>query len=106
MFWDNFLTLCIKSGKSPNGVAKELDIPSGSITAWKKGSIPRSPTLIKIASYFNVEISALTNESDKNEKTPAPKGAEVNLGYLELNAENRAFIDYMIEKLIKSQSEN
>lgn len=77
MFWERFSALCVESGKSPNGVAKELGIPSGSITAWKNGSIPRSATLIKIASYFNVAVSVLTEESGEKEKSPTPDGVEL-----------------------------
>lgn len=77
MFWNRFLELCVESGKSPNGVAKELGIPSGSITAWKNGSIPRSATLIKIASHFNVPVSVLAGESDQKEKSPTPNGVEL-----------------------------
>ena len=60
MFWKNFSNLCVKIGKSPNAVAKELALSSGSITSWKNGAIPRDTTLIKIADYFGVDVSYLT----------------------------------------------
>lgn len=60
MFWKNFSNLCVKIGKSPNTVAKELALSSGSITSWKNGAIPRDTTLIKIADYFGVDVSYLT----------------------------------------------
>lgn len=59
MFWENFNRLCNSRGVTPNGVAKELGIPSGSVTDWKKGRTPRSATQIKIADYFGVSVNAL-----------------------------------------------
>lgn len=50
--------LCEKIGKSPNAVAKELSISSGSVTAWKNGRTPKMETISKIAEYFNVDESA------------------------------------------------
>lgn len=44
MFWDTFYSMCLGAGKSPNRVAKELGIPSGSVTMWKKGSTPPTST--------------------------------------------------------------
>ena len=55
MFWENYQALCKSVGKSPNKVASELGLASGSVTAWKnKGIIPRSHTLQIIADYFDI----------------------------------------------------
>lgn len=59
LFFDRFRTLCRSRGTSPNGVAKELGIPSGSVTAWKQGAMPRSATLNKLADYFGVTLEVL-----------------------------------------------
>lgn len=66
MFWENFSYLCSRAGLSPNAVAKELGIPSGSITAWSKGAVPRNSTIKKIAEHFGVTTDFLI--SDKKEK--------------------------------------
>ena len=66
MFWENFSSLCSKSGLSPNAVAKTLGIPSGSITAWSKGAVPRNSTIKKIAEYFGVTTDFLiSGEKEK-----------------------------------------
>lgn len=62
MFWINFEKLCAEIGKSPNAVATELGIPSGSITAWSKGTKPRNQTVRKIADYFDVTVQSLLGE--------------------------------------------
>lgn len=67
MFWDNFLNLCAKVGKSPTAVVLELEISRGSITNWKRGVVPNDVTLKKIANYFNVTINYLLgNNEDVN----------------------------------------
>lgn len=58
-FFPRFHALCRSYGTSPNAVAKALGIPSGSVTAWKNGSIPRSATLQKLADYFGVTVDSL-----------------------------------------------
>lgn len=68
-FWNIFIELCNKLDKAPNVVAKELGIPSGSITAWKNGVIPQTRTVKKIADYFGVSVSYLLGNEEK-EKTP------------------------------------
>lgn len=60
MFWDNYLRLCNGINKAPNVVAAEIGIKSsGTVTGWRKGSLPRQSVMIKIADYFGVEISDL-----------------------------------------------
>lgn len=58
-FWEIYVSLCSKNGASPNAVAKELNISSGSVTWWKKGKIPHFATLKKIADYFGVTVDYL-----------------------------------------------
>lgn len=59
LFFARFRSLCQARGTSPNAVAKELGIPSGSVTAWKQGSMPRGNTLNKLATYFGVSLDHL-----------------------------------------------
>ena len=70
MFWENFVRFCNSKEKAPNAVAKEIGIPSGSVTDWKNGRTPQHRTLIKIADYFGVTVDTLLG----NEKTPSEEG--------------------------------
>ena len=56
MFWKNYFELCATKNQSPNAIAKELQISSGSVSEWKKGRIPSKNTLQKLAQYFNVSV--------------------------------------------------
>ena len=70
MFFEKYSALCSKVGKSPNKVAKELSISSGSVTEWKKGRVPQNATVSKIAKYFDVSVDYLFGRTD--EKVPVP----------------------------------
>lgn len=69
-FWNTFVSLCNYTNKSPNAVAKELGISSGSITAWKQDATrkPQDRMLQKIANYFDVSVNYLLGyeEQQKN----------------------------------------
>lgn len=64
MFWDIYCDLCAKKGLSPNAVAKQLSIASGSVTNWKNGSTPQNATMKKIADYFGTSVSYLSGLTD------------------------------------------
>ena len=64
MFWSAFVDLCAKRGVSPNAVAKELTLSSGSVTSWKGGAIPRPTTIKRIADYFGVSPELFLEKTD------------------------------------------
>lgn len=69
MFWERFESECKKVGKKPNPIAKELGITSGTVTGWKKGSVPQPQALNKIANYFGCTTDYLLGLSDsRNEE--------------------------------------
>lgn len=69
-FFERYSELCAKAGTTPNGAAKSIGIPSASITDWKKGSMPRSNAVEKIAAYFGVTTDYLLGYADsKNDSS-------------------------------------
>lgn len=76
MFWTNFSTLCADKNLSPNAVATELKIPSGSITAWRNGATPRTKSLTKIANYFGVTVDYLLNAEKENPTSVSADGVD------------------------------
>lgn len=64
MFWNIFSELCLQRGKSPNAVAKELRMSSGSVTNWKNGTVPNNSALLKISNYFNVSVDYLLGKEE------------------------------------------
>ena len=78
MFYKIFLDLCIKNGKKPNHVTRELGLSNATATNWKQGSVPRDATLHQLASYFGVTVDYLLGKEEK----PATESDELN-EYLE-----------------------
>ena len=68
MFWENYLSLCARSGKSANAVAKELSIASGTVSEWKKGRVPQNATLRKIADYFGISVEKLLGNVSEDDE--------------------------------------
>ena len=100
MFWTVFSNLCANANISPNAVATELKIPSGSITAWHNGAIPRTKSLTKIANYFDVTPDYLLH-GDEQTKNPIAQGDGISVDYVEKwidNAASEEDIKYLIAK--------
>lgn len=76
MFWENFYKLCKEAKKSPNSVAKEIDVSSGAITSWKNGKVPHHSTLLKIATYFNVSVDYLLGNEKGSPSAELLKGLD------------------------------
>jgi transcriptional regulator with XRE-family HTH domain len=68
MFLEKFLNLCAKKGLSPNAVAKELGIASGTISEWKKGRSPKNSTLKKLSDYFGVSVDYLLGKEEQTKQ--------------------------------------
>lgn len=68
LFWERFYNLCIKCGKKPNPVGKEIGVSSGAITKWKNGTIPPAEVLIKISEYFNCSVDYLLGRAEKQQE--------------------------------------
>lgn len=68
-FYSNFLTMCNNIGKTPSKVVTEVGLKKSAVTRWKAGGKPTDATAQKIADYFGVPVSELTEET---KKVPAP----------------------------------
>lgn len=66
--------------------------------------IPPEEALERIADYLGCSVDFLLHGMDKKNKPDTTSGAELNPNYLNLNEENKKFIDDLIAKLLKSQS--
>ena len=59
MFFDRYSELCKKVGKTPTGVALELNVSRATVNYWKNGNVPKQEILTKIADYFKVTVDYL-----------------------------------------------
>jgi transcriptional regulator with XRE-family HTH domain len=80
MFWENYLQLCNKVGKSANAVAAEIGFKSsGTVTGWKDGKIPYERNLKKIADYFGVTVDDLIGDDSAQKEKPTAQGDGLRL---------------------------
>ena len=61
-FYDNFIALCNKIGKTPSAAAIEIGLAKPTVNRWKNGSVPTDATLRKVADYFGVPTDQLLGE--------------------------------------------
>lgn len=96
VFYDTFLNLCAQKGVTPSAVMRAIGLNKSSATYWKKGSIPSSETLQKLADYFSVSMDFLLGI-----KPLAPKEIAVtDTRSMTLNSNNQeyfAFTDFLKE---------
>lgn len=93
-FFDQYKKICAERGISPNGAAKEIGLPSSSVTHWKDGAIPRIKTVQKIADYFGVTTDYLLGYTGIKEK-PTLNESELDLNGL--SAVKRDFINVVLD---------
>ena len=65
MFWERFTKECALKGVKPNQIATEIGVSSGTLTKWKKGTLPNVDKLIAVSSYFGVTTDYLLGLSEK-----------------------------------------
>lgn len=128
-FYDNYVALCNRAGKSPSAVALEMGLTKPTVNRWKNGSQPTDATIRRVADFFGVSVAELKEtltlqdvvyetakesglvkakqllEAEEEQKKSADQKVSglVAAGYDDLTPENRAVIDSLIEKLLKSQ---
>ena len=102
MFFDNLYKVCKQKNTTPNGMAKIIGISSGSVTSWKKGTVPKSDTLQKIAEYLEVSTDYLLGNGQKENNPPKDELSRLILNEVEncSEAENKAILEQI--KIIKS----
>lgn len=55
-FYNNYISLCAKIGKSPSAVAVEIGLTKPTVNRWKNGSIPTDATIRRVANYFGIPV--------------------------------------------------
>lgn len=104
MFYEQFIECCREKGVSRTKACTDCGVSRTAWHKWENGAIPNGSTLNKFAEYFNVSVSFLLGAESENPATVRDEVKKAVSNYDLLNDENKAIIDQMIEKLIKSQS--
>lgn len=77
-FYKRLRDLCEENGKHVHHLTKALNISSGSLTAWKKGVIPRDKTLSLISEYFGVSVGYLLGEEETPIQPKQDRGLDLS----------------------------
>ena len=68
MFYERFITLCKAKNVRPTAVAEAIGLSRTNASFWKKGSVPSTTNIQKLADYFGVPIDYLI-ETNKTAST-------------------------------------
>lgn len=89
MFYDTFLQLCSIKKKTPSAVATDLGLSKTTVYFWKTGrNEPSDSTIMKVASYFQVDFRALKEgriepvNTKPSEEDPKPSTMNPSIDYI------------------------
>lgn len=104
-FYENYLKLCEKAGKTPSAAALEMGLSKPTVNRWKKGGGATDATALKVASYFGVTIDELTGEDQKEKPAPG-EGSGLDARFDALlsqmtDADRADLLEYMEFKVAK-----
>lgn len=74
MFYDKYAQLCKQRGVSMSAAALEAGLSKSLVTKWKtnKVDVPSPDVLKKLSAYFNMPVSELLGEEEKEAKKEQP----------------------------------
>ena len=110
-FYENYLKLCEKAGKTPSAAALEMGLSKPTVNRWKKGGGATDATALKVASYFGVTVEELTGEEQKEKpNTPEGDGLDVEAKafaekFMQLDESTRALFNRMLDAAIAEKLE-
>lgn len=104
-FYENYLKLCEKAGKTPSAAALEMGLSKPTVNRWKKGGGATDATALKVASYFGVTVKELTGEEQKEKPAPS-EGSGLDARFDALlsqmtDADRADLLEYMEFKVAK-----
>lgn len=76
MFYDKYAQLCKQRGVSMSAAAMEAGLSKSLVTKWKvnKVDVPSPDVLKKLSTYFNMPVSELLGEEEKEKPTVKDDG--------------------------------
>ena len=99
-FYQRYIELCNKIGKSPSAVATEIGLTKPSVHRWKNGSNPTDATASKVASYFNVTVDFMMGlEEEAEEKKEQSTESELSIKKKDFIQKIEKMSDAQIERL-------
>lgn len=109
---DKINSILDRIGMTGAELERKINVSNSVYSQWNtKTTKPSKKSLLKVAEVLGVDISEILPDKSEQKENPTAGSGEVpsklgNTKYFKLNDENRALIDSMIEKLLKSQSDD
>lgn len=90
MFYDKYAQLCKRRGVSMSAAAAAAGLSRSLVTKWKTNNVdvPSPDVLKKLSAYFNMPVSELLGEEEKDAKKGQP------IEYDKLSENRKALIDF------------
>lgn len=108
-FYEKYLELCAKAGKSPSCVALEISLSKTTVNRWKNGGGVTDATALKVANYFGVSPEWLKGETEdpsagikKERPADGEAPAQDTLIQVVRNSKDRAFLLKVMDEVNKS----
>lgn len=104
MFYTNYERLCNEVGLAPSVVAAKVGVTStGTVPAWKKGSVPRPKIVSRLVKFFNengvkCEVADLFAESDDEDEKEVPQLTALQAKYSALDSHGRSIVDFVLDE--------
>ena len=104
-FYNKFIALCARDGKSPSAGAKDVGFSRAAPNGWKNGKAPQDVTIAAVAAYFGVPTSYFTGDSASDILTPVAQKTPADMEQLFTAATDEQKIEWAA-RLISSLSDN
>lgn len=107
MFFETIQQLCDQRKISVSKLAADLNLSNSTSSKWKKGALPDTATLMKIAVYFGVPIDYLVFDHDDDYYRRAAWNAagDVEKKYRALDEHGKKIVGYIVEEEYRRISE-
>ncbi len=93
MFYEKFISLCEKKGKSPSSVLRSLGYSPTSLKKWREGGAVTSTIVDDLAKYFDVPITFFYYEDDEGRPYDS---TETDLTFKSFLSIVRSHTDYIV----------
>ena len=105
MFYEMVKELCQRKGVPLAQLAKDIHISTGTIQAWKTGSVPQGNTLRKVAEYFGVSTDYLMTGREAENGAIATADDDIEI-FDAINALKREDIRRLVLRLSSASAED
>ena len=109
-FYEKYLLLCQKKGKSPSGAALEIPLSKTTVNRWKNGGGITDANAMRVAAYFGITVEELMSGVEDAKKAPtetSERELDMNLikRLVQLTPDEMEKVDAFVQGLLASRQE-